>query len=94
MPLANVYINRDAIAQQALDYINNHPALPFKGTNKWQDELVTLTNGNKVIWAIPEDRLNDMSLNAQAEKDTFYSSPLAPDEVREVEQQEIEVPAE
>ena len=94
MPLANIYKNRDTQAQQALDFINSHPALPFKGTTKWQEELVTLNNGNKVIWAIPEERLADMSLNAQAEKDSFYASPLAPDEVRNVEIDEIEVPAE
>ncbi len=94
MPLANVYKNREVIAQQALVFINRHPSLPFKGTTKWQDELVTLTNGDKVIWAIPEERLVDMSLNAQAEKDSFYTSPLAPDEVREVEGSEIVQPTE
>ena len=89
MPLANIYKNRDSIAQQALDFMNNHPILPFKGTSKWQEELVTLNNGDKAIWAIPAERLIDAGVDAVAEKDAFYASPLAPDEVREVESSEI-----
>ncbi len=89
MPLANEYISRDTQAQQALDFFNNHPALPFKGTEKWQEELVTLINGNKIIWVIPEARLIDLGIDVETEVTSFYSSPLAPDVVRNVEIDEI-----